>query len=83
MTQPYWSVTVSVNGSEVLTIEPNCLSGHPNIDQWEDTIRAAAKHLIAFIGDEPSQDHFPPDDESAAAGSFPEPASPSQEADRG
>ncbi len=46
-----WSVTVAVNGSEVLTIESNCLSGAPNIDDYADEIRTCANNLLSFIGE--------------------------------
>lgn len=49
--KPYWSVTVSVDGDPVLTIEPNMLSGHHDIEKFGDQIRAASENLLAFIGD--------------------------------
>jgi len=55
MTKPYWSVTVSVDGEEVLTIEPDMLSGVPEIDAYEDVIRECARHLMAFIGKGPEE----------------------------
>ena len=61
MAEENWSVTVSVNGDPIVTIEPRCLSGvdHPD----EAAIRAAAHSLLAFIGDPP-----PPEKPLRAAG---------------
>jgi hypothetical protein len=47
----HWAVTVSRGGEEIVTIESNCLSGSELSPEDEDTIRTAASHLLAFIGD--------------------------------
>lgn len=47
-----WAVNVHVNGIQILNIESECLSGIPNIDDYADTVRNCAKHLLSFIGDE-------------------------------
>jgi hypothetical protein len=44
-----WSVTVELDGEQVVTISHNCLAGHPEPN--EEAIRTAAHHLLAFIGD--------------------------------
>lgn len=49
--KPYWSVTVSIDGDPVLTIDPNMLSGIPDIEKFGDQVRAAGENLLAFIGD--------------------------------
>lgn len=46
-----WSVTVSRNGEKVVTIETDMLSGREIDHVDEQTIRIAAHHLLAFIGD--------------------------------
>lgn len=47
----HWSVTVRRNGEEVVTLEQNSLSGRDISPEDEWAIRAAALHLLAFIGD--------------------------------
>ena len=49
--RPHWSVTVSRNGEEIVTIESNCVSGREISPADEETIRTAAHHLLGFIGD--------------------------------
>lgn len=56
--KPYWSVTVSINGEPVLTIEPHMLAGIPDIDQYADQVREAGQHLVAFAGPENYHDTF-------------------------
>lgn len=46
----HWGVTVTINGTNALTIESNCLSGAPNIDEYRDTVENCAQHLLSFIG---------------------------------
>ena len=46
----HWSVTVSVEGEEVVTIESNCLSGIENVTDYRKEIISAAENLFAFIG---------------------------------
>lgn len=61
--KPYWSVTISIDGDRVLTIEPGMLAGIPDIDKYGDEVRTAAEHLLAFIGPaEPEPYDFPPAD---------------------
>ncbi|BCF96582.1 hypothetical protein PPGU19_011510 [Paraburkholderia sp. PGU19] len=45
-----WSVTVSVNAVDVLTIGHNSLSGCENIADFAPVVRTAAMHLLSFIG---------------------------------
>jgi len=48
----HWSVTVTRNGENLVTIESNCLSGKSEFTDAEaETIRDAARHLKAFIGE--------------------------------
>lgn len=68
--KPYWSVTVSINGEAVLTIEPHMLAGIPDIDKYTDQVRQAGEHLVSFAGPEGIHDTFLEDliaDEVAAA----------------
>ena len=47
----HWSVSVSVNGEEILTIAHNFLSGKTEFTNAEaQCIRDCARHLEAFIG---------------------------------
>ena len=46
----YWSVTVAVNGEDILTIEKNMLSGIEEINQHYKSIETCAEHLLSFIG---------------------------------
>lgn len=55
----YWSVTVSINGDEVLTIGKDELAGVPNIEDHANEVRECARHLLAFIGEEPNDDGQP------------------------
>lgn len=45
-----WSVTVERDGEEIVTIASNHLSGRDLSPEDEETIRTAAKHLLAFVG---------------------------------
>lgn len=45
-----WEVEVRVNGTDILTIGSSHLCGVNNIDDYADTVRMAAEHLLAFIG---------------------------------
>jgi len=47
----HWAVSVSENGTGILTIESNFLSGIPDIDKHHDTIKRCAEHLLSFIGE--------------------------------
>jgi len=46
-----WSVTVSVDGEEIVTIGRTWLSGKEIGPAEEEAIRTAARHLLSFIGD--------------------------------
>lgn len=48
-----WSVSVELNGENVVTIEPNYLSGRSLVPAEKDAIRNAAYYLLAFLGDPP------------------------------
>lgn len=48
----HFRITVAVNGDEVIAIETEMLAGVPNVDDYAEEIRAAAQHLLAFIGPE-------------------------------
>ncbi len=56
--KPYWSVTVSINGEAILTIEPHMPAGIPDIDKYTDQVRQAGKHLVGFAGPEDFHDTF-------------------------
>lgn len=45
-----WEVEVRVNGTDILTIGTTHSCGINNIDDYAETIREAANHLLAFIG---------------------------------
>ena len=49
--RPHWSVTVSRDGEEIVTIESNFLSGREISAADEDAIRTAARNLLFFIGE--------------------------------
>lgn len=49
--QDHWSVSVSRNGENVVTIETNMLTGRELDEADERTVRTAAHHLLAFVGD--------------------------------
>lgn len=49
-TTHHWTVTVSRNGEEIVTIETNWLSGREISDEDERVIRLAADNLLGFIG---------------------------------
>jgi hypothetical protein len=47
-----WSVTVTVNGEEILTIDTQSLSGKADLSDEElDAIRFAGHHLLGFVGE--------------------------------
>lgn len=50
MADKHWSVTVSRHGEEIVTIEPDCLSGRDCTPEDEAAIRVAACTLLGFIG---------------------------------
>lgn len=61
--KPYWRVAVSIDGEEVLAIEPGMLAGIPDIEKYAHEVRQAGQHLLAFIGpEEPYEMFFPPED---------------------
>lgn len=47
----HWGVTVDTFGEQIVRIETEYLSGREISDVDESTIRRAAEHLLAFIGD--------------------------------
>lgn len=49
-TTQHWSVTVTRNGEDVITISSNGLSGRELSVEDEKVIRTAADHLLAFVG---------------------------------
>lgn len=52
MDKPKWAVTVERGGERLLTIESDCLSGKAVMTpEDEETIREAAQHLLAFVGE--------------------------------
>jgi hypothetical protein len=48
----HWSVTVRLNGDDIVTIESNFLSGREIGPDEEEAIRTAAHHLLGFVGQE-------------------------------
>jgi hypothetical protein len=62
MTENYWSVTVSLNGEEVVTIEPSMLSGKDIGDPELEAIRESAFNLLAFAGIRVTENSAPPAD---------------------
>ena len=53
----HWGVDVRINGEDILTIESNCLFGKSDLSDSElKVIRTAAKHLLAFAGEEDKVD---------------------------
>lgn len=58
MSQPIprkWSVSVHVDGENVLNISSDDYSGVKNIGEYRSEVLEAAYNLIAFIGREPSE----------------------------
>ena len=51
----HWGVDVRVNGAQVLTIESNCVYGKQLTDDEEEVIREAARHLLAFVGEQKTE----------------------------
>lgn len=50
--EKHWSVTVAVNGEDLVTIESNFLSGKSDLSEDElEAVRIAGRHLISFAGD--------------------------------
>jgi hypothetical protein len=47
----HWSVSVDLDGENVVTIASNHLAGREIGPEEEEVIRRAARHLLAFIGD--------------------------------
>lgn len=46
----YWSIAVSINGEEVICIEPKMLAGADDVCEFSDEIEDAALNLLSFIG---------------------------------
>ena len=55
MSRQSWSVSVERNGDRILTIADRELAGKDLTSEDGETIRMAARHLLAFIG-EPASD---------------------------
>lgn len=52
----HWAVEVRVDGEQVITIESDCsLAGINPLGPYEDSVRAAAENLTAFIGRRPPE----------------------------
>ena len=52
----HWSVTVTRNGEDLITIESNSLCGKAELTpEDEEVIRAAGMHLLAFVGEPRSE----------------------------
>jgi hypothetical protein len=52
--RPHISLTIRVDGEEILCIETNCLSGVDDIFRYEAELREAADRLLGFLGLPPS-----------------------------
>ena len=50
----HWTVSVEVDGENVLTISSQHLAGATDVDRHAATVRHCAEHLLAFIGAAPS-----------------------------
>lgn len=62
----YWSVSISVDGSDIVSIGHNWLSGsRPLEERDEQTILGAAQHLLSFIGYGLPPSSFHPYDDAA------------------
>lgn len=48
---PHWAVTVETSGEHIVRLETECYGGRELSAADEATIRTAAHHLLAFIGD--------------------------------
>lgn len=58
----YWSVTVNVNGQDIVSIGHDWLSGNrPLRDEDERTLIGAARHLLSFVGHGLPPSDFDPD----------------------
>jgi hypothetical protein len=62
MSENYWSVTVNLNGEEVVTIEPDMISGCDIGDLELEAIRESAFNLLAFAGISVTENSLPPTD---------------------
>jgi hypothetical protein len=69
----FWSVTVSRNGDDVVTIANTHLSGRAELsDEDRRVIRMAGEHLLSFVGpEEPTPFIISDDDDSEAVGNSP------------
>ena len=45
-----WSVTVTVDGEDILRLSSDGLSGREDISNFASIVRECADHLLAFIG---------------------------------
>lgn len=56
----WWRVEVHLDDGVLLAIEPEMVAGKSDLTQVDvETIRAAAKHLLAFVGEEDIEADFP------------------------
>ena len=53
-----WYVEFGINGERLLTIEPDCVGGDPNIGDYADDVRTAAKSLMGFVGTDDYNDDY-------------------------
>lgn len=64
----YWSVRVTKNGSDLISIGSDWLSGNSVLEaQDEQTILGAAQHLLSFVGYGLPECAFDPEEPSPAA----------------
>lgn len=55
----WWRVEVHLDDGALLAIEPEMVSGKSDLTQVDvETIRTAAKHLLAFVGEEDIETDF-------------------------
>jgi hypothetical protein len=54
----HWRVVVFADGEQILAIEPEMLAGADITDDYADTIRHCARHLLSFVGPEHQNDFF-------------------------
>lgn len=52
----HWRVEVYADGERILAVEPEMVSGADITDDYADTIRHCAAHLLGFIGSEDHED---------------------------
>jgi hypothetical protein len=57
----HWRVEVYAEGEHILSIEPEMVSGADMTEDYADTIRHCAAHLIGFVGSENPDDFLKQD----------------------